>query len=243
MSAIAAYRTDHTSRHEWFAQSGLRPEYRDVGHRAYTERLCRYIADPSTVRVRVLERYGIAPGIETIRRIRAEWLALVRHRAEKSYDYGIRAHEMKEPARPERSRREAPARPVVATPTPAPIAAPVEEEPRQYCLTTPSDVINAVASICGVTHGEIVGTLRFKPIIRARNLAAAILFARGNSRVAVGKRLGGRDHSTICNSLAMFFGRDISEPRLLDAWTRLAPEPVRHVRELEDLLRVMGEAA
>ena len=44
----------------------------DVNARTYTAHLAGYISDPSTVRVRVLDRFGHAPSLDQIRAVRAE---------------------------------------------------------------------------------------------------------------------------------------------------------------------------
>lgn len=58
-------------------------------------------------------------------------------------------------------------------------------------------VLAAVAADADVTVAQLVGPSRRAPLVRARDRAAWILHRQGYSLSAVGRILGGRDHTTI----------------------------------------------
>jgi len=211
---MTALRQAYVGGKEWFSQSGL-PDDRMSTPRTYAYRLTRYISDPSTVRARTVDAFGAAPGIEVIRKMRSDWVDLVKRRAQEQAEHGcvIEAAPLPEPI-----------------PAPERTPEPIEPEPelksvaaRGYMLHTATDVIDACADACGISHGELIGTSRQVKFTRARGLCATVLRARGNSLPNVGRLMNGRDHSTVCNSIDRFFARDIKVPELEAAWNALAP--------------------
>ncbi len=226
---MTAFRQAYIGGKEWFSQSGL-PEDQMGTPQVYARRLSRYIADPSTVRVRTLDQFGKAPTLAVIRDMRQRWLKLVEQRATEQdiFDRPV-------PPQPVLKLVEAE---VPEAPTPAPAPNPTPVAARSFLLRTAADVIDACADVCDVTHGEIVGTMRLKEIVRARNLAAAVLRARGNSLPKVGALLGGRDHSTVVNAIDRFFVRDIREPAVGAAWKALAPCIAKACRTYDELSAV-----
>jgi hypothetical protein len=228
---------------EWFSQSGFAPlnDHATVPL-DYARRLVRYISDPSTVRVRVLERHGIAPPVERIRSLRQEWVEVIEHRAGHNYTYGMtdaerRAEERRSQPAPKPTPPPALKPPTLklVEPEPQPAPEPEPQEPKQYVMITPADVIDAVADICDVSHGEIIGTLRDQEFVKPRNLVCALLRARGGSLTNIGKRIGGRDHSTVMNSLRKFFDRDLRFDTIRRGWMHLAPGWARNVTSPEEL--------
>lgn len=244
MTAPLSPVTPGASLHEWFSKSGYQPLTYETGYREYAKRLSHYISDPSTVRARTIEQYGKAPTIDEIVEMRAKWVGKVARRGEGGYKYGrhkdpkyLTAPAVVEPE-PE---PEVVAALALAEPEPEPEPVIVEEVPYGPMLTS-ADVIDACARITGCTYGEIIGTMRFKPIVEARMLCCAIMRARGGSYPNVARRIGGRDHSTVIHAVRTFFNRVILRPEMLDAWVKLAPDGFKHCRTIEEF-EAMGRRA
>jgi len=230
---MTAFRQAYIGGKEWFSQSGL-PDEHIVSPHVYARRLTRYISDASTVRARTVDHFGRAPGIEVIRKMRADWLDLLKTRAQEQAEHGL----------------------VLAGPVPQlQLVRPVDIEPepkpeppalppvaaRGFMLHTGRDVIDACADACDISHGELIGSMRNVEFTRGRNLAAAVLRARGNSLPNVGRLLGGRDHSTVMNAIDRFFSREMKDPRFVAAWETLAPcvfKSGRTVAEMNAMLVV-----
>lgn len=226
----------------WFAQSGFPPLHDVSGNRAYARRLCSYISDPSTVRARTLDAFGVAPAVGVIRAMRDEHLATTKRRSAKGQ------------TRCEGKGRSASILKLVEAPISAPAEVELESAPepkaeiklerlpvaaRGYLLFTAIDVIDACADARGISHGELIGSNRSVPYAKARNLCAAVLRARGNSLPNVGRHIR-RDHSTICNAIYRFFSRDIHETEMLKAWESLAPCIAKACRSVAELDAVMA---
>lgn len=64
-----------------------------------------------------------------------------------------------------------------------------------------SAVISGICRKCGVSTIEVFGAGRKQPLVVARRRIAKILRRRGYSLNAIGRVLGGRDHSTILHYL------------------------------------------
>lgn len=217
---------------DWFSQSGL-PDDQMATPYVYARRLTRYIADPSTVRVRTLGHFGRAPGIETIRAMRHKWVEMVDKRA------------MEQDDRPALTIRQPKPTPVDTEPQPVIIKIGPPPEPlpvaaRGYMLHTATDVIDACADAFGISYGELIGTMRNRQYTRPRNLCIAVLRARGNSYPNIGRIIGGRDHSTIVTALHKFFAREIIDPQYEKAWMSLAPCVAKACRSVEELNLVCG---
>lgn len=165
---------------------------------AYARQLTKYIADPSTVRVRVLEYFGEAPPIEKIRYFRNESERLSKVR-------------QIEPLAPPEV-KVAPKR-VVHTFTPpeprdepAPITVPV--------VGVAKALIASVARTFTITPEDIRGKARDRVYCDARSIVVLVLKARGWSYPVIGRELGGRDHSTTSNLVRRFAARAKAVPDL-----------------------------
>jgi len=246
-----AYKIHKASRIDWFGHSGfneVEEHYPWGDARAplrYAERLSRYIGDASTVRVRVLDRFGRAPSIETIRSYRSHWLDEVRERSAPFYVKGMENDEEEE-GEPEVGASDQQILALAisepeAEPTPEPVVHEVTALTRAATgLHSSADVINACAMACNISHGELIGSMRSRQYVEARNLCAAVLRARGNSYPNVGRFIGGRDHSTIIHSVRTFFDREITKPEMAAAWVALAPCITKAARSMEDLDAICG---
>jgi hypothetical protein len=71
-------------------------------------------------------------------------------------------------------------------------------------IQTAAEFIDAIASAFNLDASELTGPSRARDLSPARFTAMYVLVKRGASRNAVGKWLGGRDHSTVINGLNRF---------------------------------------
>ena len=236
--------TQHVRRNapgaDWYGQSGL-PDNDAGTPNAYARRLVRYISDPSTVRARTLDAYGKAPTREMISNWRDAWVAekewgrLARSPEEENEDnlvdqictsvaQRIVGLEVDLPAvandQPDTTPRE-------------PVALPSID--RSVPLATISEVLAECARVASVTVVDIVGPSRFAIVVRARQFAATVLRARGNSYPNVGRYIGDRDHSTIMHSVQQFFEIGILDPKYERAWMALAPCVTKMARSKAEL--------
>ncbi|TCM30047.1 helix-turn-helix domain-containing protein [Novosphingobium sp. ST904] len=229
---------------EWFSRCGL-PDTAPISVNDYARRLCRYIADPSTVRVRTLEQYGKAPPLEKIRTWRADWLA------ERDWCRGERD--------PQESAAEADRVHEFCAAIAARIAAgdmdvatPANDEAAEEVgdvddgLPAPAvppmaytDVLAQCARQIGVSVEDMLSRSRKARIVRARQFAATVLRSRGNSYPCVGRYLSGRDHSTIMHAVDTFFHVGMRDPMYVEAWGKVAPCAAKFARSRAELDMVM----
>ena len=80
--------------------------------------------------------------------------------------------------------------------------------PVQFFLTntTPENVIQATCEVLKIPHNQLVGKTRKREVVEARHIISFILVKKaGMTLEKVGMNyLGGRDHSTVINSLRQF---------------------------------------
>lgn len=190
-------------------------------------RLIRYIADPSTVRAYLMGEFGRSPPIDRIRNMRDEYVAQIEIRRV--------PYLVEEPAEKIR-----PAPAVVETPA-VNVEALKEERAHIHRLHIHSaaEVIVSGAVHFGLTASDITGARKTGGIVRARNLIAMVLFARGNSYSSIGRFIK-RDHSTVIHAANMFFARDIHEPVSAEAWAKMAPCVLAAARTLDELIAMRG---
>lgn len=72
--------------------------------------------------------------------------------------------------------------------------------------TTPEKLIEATCEVLNIEHKQLVGKTRKREVVEARHIISFILVKKaGMTLEKVGmKYLGGRDHSTVINSLRQF---------------------------------------
>lgn len=225
-----------------FGVSGLRaPVYVDGDPEAMARRVCRYIADPSSVRVRVLEHYGRAPSIEQIARWRADHVARLEYIAAQ-FDTG-EASEWDEddfvasskPFRPGAVRR-AKASGIEPEDTPPEASRAIRPH-----LATATDVIAEICRLTGITVEQLtVKKDRKRATVRVRNLASAVLRTRGNSWPMIAARVGLKDHGTCIYGMGQFFARDIADPALEQAFAATAHCVLSAARSEAELIAMMG---
>lgn len=181
-------------------ESGVRQLASNASASAYAREISRYIACPSTVRIRTLEQYGKAPSLDTILAMRAmhvEERALYRRVTDALGGRDEDAEEF----------RPRTANGIVRRLPPAPRTAVSEpefmSEPTDPPATVP-EIITAIARALSIAPEEMAGRRRHRPIVRARQTCAYVLWSRGNSYLQVGRWLGGRDHSTIIHACREF---------------------------------------
>lgn len=249
-----AYRPENlgSSVIDWLANGGFSTaadahldscrETRDV---IFARRLVRYISSDSTIRVRTLEQYGKAPSVERIAQLRAEWKARcsqkltalyheprVADQVETEADFVVApAVELKESER--KAEVAACLVPTITVAKPD-IARPANDDTAR-ALFTPREVIEQCAAMFGLTYDAVVSQTRKQKCVRARNLAAAVLRARGNSYPSIASRIKKDDHTTAIHAVKQFFFRDMRNPMVVQAWMQIAPCVFKSVRSLEEL--------
>lgn len=186
-------------------EAGICEQGIEGGPRSYAGELARYINSPSTIRARVLDRFGHAPSIEDCRRLREarqadradyrrHWDNLG-HRALDQRDFQVKTFVQKSSLTPAQTRitsevhEELPVSAPVKTPSPA---------------ILPTEIIAAIARDFDLIASDITGPSRKRYIVKARQTAAHVLRERGNSFPNIGTRLGGRDHTTILHACTIF---------------------------------------
>lgn len=87
-----------------------------------------------------------------------------------------------------------------------------------------SDLIDAVSYAFCVEKADILGTTRYKHIIKARFALYMVLHSRGMSLKQTGKVCGGRDHATVIHGIAQckeMMARDPEYKSLIERLTSL----------------------
>lgn len=187
-------------------QGGIDETRLDSGPDAYADELARYIASPSTVRTRVMERFGFAPPLDRIEQYRARHVGLreaVRAMVAEpvdsdALDYTPALRKAVDPkeAFVQRELR-------AAANDPLPLLS-VRKAPESVKPTgIGKQVIDSVALDFCVRAHEIAGGMRWPHLVDARCVVSLVLRSRGWSFPRIGRLLGGRDHTTILHSVDM----------------------------------------
>lgn len=199
---------------------GFAPLHEAAGPKAYAARLAAYIRDASTIRARTMCEYGRAPSIEAIKLMQAkarERSALVRLQAERNTPA-----EDEDPGfwgtpgliRLAAERRAIQQRALLAQASARLDDAAAASTKRD--VVTAREVISLTAQAHGLTLADLTGRSRKRAIVPVRHMAAWILLQRGRlSRAQIGRLLGGRDHSTVINSIEAFEAKASPEQRAL----------------------------
>jgi len=66
---------------------------------------------------------------------------------------------------------------------------------------TINDIIVAAARLSRFTPDQIKGAQRHKPLVKARFAVCYVARKKGFSYPVIGRRLGGRDHTTVMNAI------------------------------------------
>lgn len=196
---------------------------------ALAAKLAEYISDPSTIRARVKDHFGRAPSVEHCRNLRQaavsartvesrilhdpEW----RHVCAKHdgpYYYDVNGYERCQTCRDNqrredglrelahlkrlialrKERQEQQARQKVAA---ARVGLVIDYGPVPKTAT--EILLDKIAEIFSTTVGDLKGKSRTKHLVAARTAFVRIMRLRGFSYPAIGRALGGRDHSTLIN--------------------------------------------
>lgn len=198
----------------WNHASGLAevPENTQRGlqaREAYAKRLAGYITDPSTVRLRVWQKYGYPlPEIEQIKK----W-----------------CHKAKRPA----------VRLVEDDGINIPVIEQSAEANGIVLTESAGQIIQKVADLYGITYGELVGRSTLKKYVRPRQMACVMLYAKYGSYSRISKHMGGRDHSSLINAIKTFFNKEMEKVETLVIWRDNAPPEINHVRTLAEFLRTV----
>jgi chromosomal replication initiator protein len=81
-----------------------------------------------------------------------------------------------------------------------------------------SDLIDYVARYFGIPRAQIIGDVRAKEVVIPRHIVMAILRTRGLSYPAIGRIMGGRDHSSVIHACKTLPDRVRRDGELMDAW-------------------------
>lgn len=158
---------------------------------SYAKRLAKYIRDPSTIRVRVLEFYGRAPSNEVIK---AE--------IEKSVNkigFDDRSY-MRD------------ADPIADIKIPTLCEAP---KAKRKAPPTFGEMVNDIAKRMGMEYFDIAGPRRTREISDVRCVIAAILFERGATLARIAKSMNRKTHSAARNLVERFKERASIDPVLM----------------------------
>ena len=158
---------------------------------SYAKRLAKYIRDPSTIRVRVLEFYGRAPSNEVIK---AE--------IEKSVNkigFDDRSY-MRD------------ADPIADIKIPSLCEAP---KAKRKAPPTFGEMVNDIAKRMGMEYFDIAGPRRTREISDVRCVIAAILFERGATLARIAKSRNRKTHSAARNLVERFKERGSRDPVLM----------------------------
>lgn len=174
-------------------------------------RALKYLGTPDKVRTGIVNTYGFDVPIDRVARVLKAIQKEGSHRAKiaepldnDAWDFDVRVHhnsrvQLVEPIRvPERPmlRQREP----LPTHVPAPTANPFEG-PFQLKVLAAS-----VGADFGVTAADIIGKNRARKFILPRVVVVKLCIEQGMSCAGIGRKMSGRDHSTILHS------RDIFEP-------------------------------
>ena len=83
-------------------------------------------------------------------------------------------------------------------------------------------IIAAIAAEHGLTAADLTGKRRLREIVRVRNTACAVLFARGNGYSKVAAWMGGRDRTTIMHAIRQFHWHQARQAPLRATFHRYA---------------------
>jgi len=111
-------------------------------------------------------------------------------------------------------------------------------------VRTVSALLNAAAQVTGVPVAEIIGKARHRRLVRIRQAVMFLAREEGHTSPVVGKRLGGRDHSTVLHGAEMIAqliedGDAVAE--LVEAIDRAATDRNGHVGEIVRLTGYIAE--
>lgn len=177
-------------------------------------RLATYIKDPSTIRAHVLNEYGRCPSLDYIK---AE---IAKHNRPLRQDVGEPTDADGVNYTPQGFERQKKEKKREWVPPP-PTIMPWPKWFKPHGTRMPvSMIIKGVAFDFCVTPEQLISTTRSSSLVAARSVIARILRDRGHSFPVVGRLLGGRDHSTIMNSIRMFDIYAERDPRVKEAYRR-----------------------
>lgn len=191
-----------------------------TGPNEMARHLATYIKDPSTIRAYVLNNFARAPSLDYIK-------------AEIEKNNRPFSRDIEEP-QPSDAEEFAPTfranrvKPVKAKPKPEPIPEEIVErflrlpEPTQKHVKPDGAafLVDSVGEDFQLSPKSMRGPSRFKCMFHARSVVVKLLREQGWSYPRIGRALGGRDHSTVINSHAMFETYAQRDSRVLESYMR-----------------------
>lgn len=86
---------------------------------------------------------------------------------------------------------------------------------------TVSALIDGAAAVTSLPRETITGTSRLRPVVRVRQAVMYLACKAGHTTPQVGKRIGGRDHSTVVHGRDMAAYRITQDPTFADMVRRI----------------------
>lgn len=183
------------------SESGINEHKINGNSWSYANELARYIRCPTTIRVRVLEQYDVAPSLDAIRNLqskhgeqRAKYRAAWNGLGERPEDHvSFQVGTYGKPARGKPRIQN----PVEFTPPP--------EMKRPVGIPHfPSEIIASIAMEFHLKPEDMTSTGRQAKLMKARQTAIYVLRNRGNSYPQIGRWMGGKDHASMIHHFHKF---------------------------------------
>lgn len=184
----------------------------DRSPEAYAQHLAGYIRDPSTIRARTLDEFGVAPPLRKIAYWRSE-VERVRSKPHNPYQadrwdgtqYDLSQGDLSRPA------IKAASPPEADEPQELPTLRVLT--PREWRNLSWRELAAAIARTQGFTLADVLGDGRKARLVATRQLIMVLLVERGNSKACVGRWLR-RDHTTVINAEQVIAKKLERYPRL-----------------------------
>ena len=104
-----------------------------------------------------------------------------------------------------------------------------------------SEIVEETEEYFGFPPGTIIGKGRTKDVANARHIACAVAASQGHSSPAIGRAMGGRDHTTVLNSIMRAKALAGTDPAFKDAMDAIGRRNTFVVEAL--MLRTLRTAA
>jgi len=217
--------------YEALFRNGLSEESRTMTVWDYVTRLS-YIRDPSTIRARVMDRFGCAPDVEWIanhlqrRQLRIPPASSADFDEADGHHFQVRGL-LREPAPAPLPKTDDTRRRINAEDKARIARVTAERREKALASTLASKdalrLIEVIANERLLTLDDLRGRRRDRTAVNARNMAASVLRARGNVVERIGKWLG-RDHSTVLYGIGQFAKLAAADPVWMERFRRYAPD-------------------
>jgi len=207
-----------------------------------------YLRTPDKVRAGLANTYGVKLPIERVQSalsvIHAEgshYAKVAEPKESDAWDYDFRFHRNSRPqAKPQIVK---PERPALRQREPLPKSVPAPS-PNPFVGAFMFKALAAsIASDFGTTVDDICGGARFRRLILPRIVLTKLCLEQGMSSKAIGRKMGGRDHTTILNQRDSFHAYAKKYPAIRESYERHAAlrdeaRAIRAAREAREAQKV-----